>query len=104
MGGKLKDKKYDLKERTFNFAQSMLDLAGKLPRRTECMIIQNQLAKSGTSIGANVEEADGTITKKDFAYELFSQVIDEVIEEKLGTLEIEPKIIGYKMMAQLTPA
>ena len=44
----------------------MLDLVGKLPRRTECMIIQNQLAKSGTSVGANVEEADGTITKKDF--------------------------------------
>jgi four helix bundle protein len=29
-------------------------------------IIRTQLAKAGTSIGANVEEADGALTKKDF--------------------------------------
>jgi len=29
-------------------------------------VIRTQLVKSGTSIGANVEEADGAVTKRDF--------------------------------------
>jgi len=59
----LSEKIYDLKERTFKFAQRILDIAELL---SKCRIIQEQLVKAGTSIGANVEEADGTITKKDF--------------------------------------
>ncbi len=59
-------KKYDLKERTFKFAQRILDIAEKLPKNSRCDITCTQLAKAGTSIGANVEEADGTISKKDF--------------------------------------
>ena len=59
----MSEKTYDLKERTFKFAQRILDIAEHLLR---CKVIQEQLVKSGTSIGANVEEADGTITKKDF--------------------------------------
>ncbi len=57
---------YDLKERTFNFAQRILDIVEQLPKTSQSEIIRRQLAKAGTSIGANVEEADGTITKKDF--------------------------------------
>ena len=57
---------YDLKERTFKFAPRMLDIVEQLPKESQCEVIRRQLAKSGTSIGANVEEADGTITKKDF--------------------------------------
>ncbi|MBM3248792.1 MAG: four helix bundle protein [Candidatus Omnitrophica bacterium] len=59
----MSEKIYDLKERTFKFAQRILDIAELL---SKCRIIQEQLVKAGTSIGANVEEADGTITKKDF--------------------------------------
>ena len=58
--------KYDLKERTFKFAQSILNITELLPEKFQCEIIGKQLARSGTSIGANIEEADGTITKKDF--------------------------------------
>ena len=29
-------------------------------------MLRTQLVKSGTSIGANVEEADGAVTKRDF--------------------------------------
>ena len=60
------EKVYDLKERTFKFAQRVLDIVEQLPKRSECEVIRKQLAKAGTSIGANVEEADGTLTKKDF--------------------------------------
>ena len=58
---------YDLKERTFKFAQRMLEIVEQLPKQSQCEVIRKQLAKSGTSVGANVEEADGTITRKDFA-------------------------------------
>lgn len=57
---------YDLKERTFKFSQRILNITEILPQKPQCEIISKQLTKAGTSIGANVEEADGTITKKDF--------------------------------------
>jgi len=63
----LAERIYDLKERTFKFAQRMLEIVEQLPKQSQCEVIRKQLAKSGTSVGANVEEADGTITRKDFA-------------------------------------
>ena len=61
-----KEKIYDIRERTFKFAQRVLDIVGMLPRNQTCEVISNQLTKSGTSIGANIEEADGSLTKRDF--------------------------------------
>jgi len=61
-----KDNKiYDIRERTFNFAKRILELGGKLPNNHVCRILSSQLVRAGTSIGANVEEADGTVTKRD---------------------------------------
>lgn len=60
------DKVYDLRERTFRFARRILEIVAMLPRSTECEVIRRQLTKAGTSIGANVEEADGALTKRDF--------------------------------------
>lgn len=58
-------KPYDLRERTLQFALSVLELCGRLPNSIEGDVVRRQLAKSGTSIGANVEEADGALTPKD---------------------------------------
>ncbi|MDP8229673.1 MAG: four helix bundle protein [Candidatus Gorgyraea atricola] len=63
---KMSEKYYNLKDRTFKFAQRIIDIVEQLPNNTRCEIIGRQLTKAGTSIGANVEEADGTLTKKDF--------------------------------------
>ena len=60
------EKIYDIRERTFSFAQRVLEIAEKLPQNRVCDVIRTQLVKSGTSIGANVEEADGAVTKRDF--------------------------------------
>ncbi len=65
-GAVVSEKVYDLRDRTFKFAQRTLDVTEQLPKKPECEIIRKQLTKAGTSIGANVEEADGTLTKKDF--------------------------------------
>jgi len=71
MVGKLR-KKYsisdELKERTFSFAISILELAAKLPNTDEAIIVRRQLCKSGTSVGANLEEADGSLTLNDFVF------------------------------------
>jgi len=57
---------YDIKDRTFRFAQRILEIVSMLPKIPECEILRKQLTKSGTSVGANMEEADGALTKKDF--------------------------------------
>jgi four helix bundle protein len=56
-------KPYDLKERTFLFAARILKLAGMLQVTNESQIVRKQLARAGTSIGSNVEEADGCETR-----------------------------------------
>ena len=57
---------YDLRERTFNFARRTLEIAGMLPVNPTCNVLRVQYIKAGTSVGANVEEADGALTRPDF--------------------------------------
>ncbi|MEY8869059.1 MULTISPECIES: four helix bundle protein [Gaetbulibacter] len=51
--------------KSYTFAVSIVLLSKKLMSQNE-YILSKQLLKSGTSIGANVEEAIGGISKKDF--------------------------------------
>ncbi len=60
----------DIRERTFNFAKRIIDICEELPGGTQSNILKKQLFRSGTSIGANVEEADGAETKPDTANKL----------------------------------
>jgi len=64
------NKDTDIRLRTFNFAKRIIDICEELPKGTECNILRKQLFRSGTSIGANVEEADGAETKADTANKL----------------------------------
>ena len=57
---------YDLRERLLRFSKRILEICKMLPRIPECEGIRKQLSNAGTSIGANYEEADGALTKKDF--------------------------------------
>lgn len=52
-------------DKTFNFSLSIISLFKKLQEEKE-FIISKQLLKSGTSIGANVEEATAAQSKRDF--------------------------------------
>jgi four helix bundle protein len=60
-------KVYDLKDRTYRFAKEIVKFCLILLKNSDLREIGRQLIKSGTSIGANVEEADGSPTRKDFA-------------------------------------
>ena len=63
MTNKDNEKKYDLRERLFAYAKRIIDIVKLLPNTPECNVIRKQLMASGTSVGANYEEADGAITK-----------------------------------------
>ena len=53
-------------EKSFKFAVRIINLAKYLREKNKDFIISKQILRSGTSIGANMEEADGAQTKKDF--------------------------------------
>ena len=63
---KNQQKKYDIRERVFDFSQRVLEISEMIPKTKVCDILQTQFVKSGTAIGANLEESDGAITKRDF--------------------------------------
>jgi four helix bundle protein len=63
-------KPYDLRERLLLFGKRILKICKKLPNYPECNRIRGQLGACGTSAGANYEEADGAITKRDFINKL----------------------------------
>jgi four helix bundle protein len=65
------DKKvYDLEERTALFGEQIIDFAKLLPKDRITNVLVSQLVRSGTSIGANYEEADGAESKKDFRHKI----------------------------------
>ena len=57
----------DLKERTLRFGERVLTVVAALPNETRAWIVGKQLGRSGTSVGANVWEADVALTDADFA-------------------------------------
>lgn len=63
------DNKYDkdnvVLNKSFDFALEIIDLYKILKGKNE-FVISKQLLRSGTSIGANIEEATAAQTKKDF--------------------------------------
>ncbi|MGI8893497.1 MAG: four helix bundle protein [Bacteroidia bacterium] len=56
-------------ERSFDFALRIIELYKQLITEKE-FILSKQLLRSGTSIGANVEEATAAISKRDFAHKM----------------------------------
>jgi len=58
-------KKNVIQERSYNFALAIIDLYKELKNHNE-YIFSKQIVRSGTSIGANVEEATAAQSRKDF--------------------------------------
>ena len=61
-------KPQDIKERTFLFAVKVLKFTQVIPNNKINSILITQLIRSSTSIGANIEEAQGGHTKSDFVH------------------------------------
>lgn len=64
---KYKDTPQDIHKRIYKFIINCFkDVVKKIPKTVESIPIISQISSSLTSIGANDQEADATITKKDF--------------------------------------
>ena len=64
------EKKQGIKERSFEFAVRIVKFVQKLPKDFVRQKIGGQLLDAATSIGANVEEATGGFSKRDFTYKM----------------------------------
>lgn len=62
--------KVDIVERTYKLALQIVNLVRTLPKETAGFELGKQLIRSGTSIAANVEEAQGGFSKEDFIYKM----------------------------------
>lgn len=58
-----------IKEKTFNFALSIIELY-KICKSQNEFILSKQLLRSGTSIGANVQEALAGFSENDFLHKM----------------------------------
>lgn len=64
------DKVYDLEERTARFGENIIEFLKKIPKNNITNSLVTQLARSGTSVGANYCEADCAETNKDFIHKM----------------------------------
>ncbi len=55
--------------KSFEFSKNIIEFAERLEREIK-YVISNQLIRSGTSIGANVKEAQNGESKRDFIHKL----------------------------------
>ena len=62
------EKPRDIQERTFDFGVRVVKLLNRLPRTLSGAEIGRQVLRSGTSIGANMDEAQGAESKRDFIH------------------------------------
>lgn len=56
----------DIVARTYGFSVRVMKMARALPKDAPTQVIARQVARTGTSIGANVEEAQGAHSRADF--------------------------------------
>jgi four helix bundle protein len=60
----------DMQKRTFMFGVRIVKLVDRLPRSLAAIEIGRQLLRAGTSVGANVREADRAESHKDFVHKI----------------------------------
>lgn len=64
----MKTKKYDIHDRIFEFIIKVIEITKLMPKTPQNLIIIGQIMRSVTSMGANDQEADGALSRKDFLH------------------------------------
>ncbi len=64
------ERKLGIRERSFEFVVRVIKFVQRLPKNFVSQKIGGQLLDAATSIGANVEEATGGFSKRDFTYKM----------------------------------
>ena len=76
----------ELKKRTKIFAINIIKLARNLPKSSVGRIIENQLIRAGTSVGANYRAAYRAKSNADFTYKI--NMVEEEADETQFWLEL----------------
>jgi len=87
MGTEKERFKDEFRQRVYKFALDVIKFVEQLPKEQTSKIIGNQLLRSATSIGANVIEAQGAASRKDYT-NFFTYALKSANETKfwLGLL------------------
>src|ERR1700751_5265225 len=95
------NKSAELQQRTKSFALRILKLIEHLPNTVGGRILANQLARSGTSVGANYRAACRARSRAEFASKLGT--VAEEADESLYWLELirDGNFMGQKRIAFL---
>jgi four helix bundle protein len=59
-----------IEKMSFAFAKEILGLVFSLPQNETRFVLGKQLMRSGTSVGANIEEAQGGLSKAEFIHSM----------------------------------
>ncbi len=82
----MSDKKSILKDKSFGFALKIIELYKYLTSVQKEFILSKQVLRSGTSIGANIREAQNAQSKADFIHKL--SISQKECDETLYWLEL----------------
>ena len=90
--------KTDLKRRAYKYSIGMIEFLDTLPKDTSSQVIAKQLLRSATSIGANIVEAKGASSKRDYT-NFFSHSLKSANESLywLGLLRDAKKIESTRL-------
>ena len=89
----LKNKPYDLEERTFQFAKRAFQYFKNLPRNSVNLEISKQGIRSSGSIGANFIEANEAFSRKDFTMRV-----------KISRKEAKETIYWLRLIREFAPS
>lgn len=93
----------DIKERAFEFAVRIVELCCVLDENPGVSrTLSNQLLRSGTSISANIEEANGSQSKADFTAKMYIACKEARETNYWLRLLIATKLLPEKRLASLT--
>ncbi len=82
----MKEKADAISERLLDYGIEIITLCGKLKKDTVGYHIKGQLLRSGTSAGANYEEACGAQSRADFIHKM--QIVLKEIRESMYWLKL----------------
>lgn len=75
-----------LESRTLLFALKIIEFVATLPKGKTGEVVEFQLVKAGTSVGANYREANRAASRNDFIYKL--GIVEKESSESLYWLEL----------------
>ncbi len=89
----------DIQQRTFEFAKRIVKLVDRLPRTLAATEIGRQMLRSGTSVGANMQEADAAESRSDFIHKV-SIALKEARETHFWLSLVDATILNNDLEVQ----